>query len=53
MWFLFSILINCRLFLCGEIIQIERISDILSAVETDTLVLFDMDDTLTDSTSSL
>lgn len=41
-------------FVNAEIIEIQNISEILPAIESvDTLVLFDMDDTLTDSTISL
>lgn len=40
-------------FLHAEIIEIDQMADILPAIEPDSLVLFDMDDTLTDSTISL
>jgi len=50
--FLFLLtLLPCFLF--GRIVKIENINDILSEIEPETLVLFDMDDTLTDSSISL
>lgn len=47
---LFSTLANAQ---CGNIIRTNEIADILPLVDDETIVLFDMDDTLTDSTISL
>jgi hypothetical protein len=47
-------ILHLTVFLSADIIETHNIEDILPAIESvDTLVLFDMDDTLTDSTISL
>ncbi len=50
---LLVILLNIFSFLSAEIVEINDIKEILPSIKEDSLVLFDMDDTLTDSSISL
>jgi hypothetical protein len=52
-FFSFAALLSLPFVLNAKIIETNEIKDILEEIEEDTLVLFDMDDTLTDSSISL